>query len=146
MRDMPSKLNQLTESVIGAAIEVHRQLGPGFHESTYHRAMEIELEIRGVPFVSESPVELGYIGRSIGEGRVDLLVGGSIVVELNTVERIAPIHHAQVISYLKATRHTVGLLINFNIELLRDGVKRIVLSEKRPSSATSAPPRFNTHE
>jgi GxxExxY protein len=108
--------------------------------------MEIELEIRGVPFVSESPVELGYIGRSIGEGRVDLLVGGSIVVELNTVERIAPIHHAQVISYLKATRHTVGLLINFNIELLRDGVKRIVLSEKRPSSATSAPPRFNTHE
>ncbi|MEM9348220.1 MAG: GxxExxY protein [Planctomycetota bacterium] len=142
MNDMPEQTNELTEALIGAAIEVHRQLGPGFIESTYHRALEIELELRGVEFESEKPVALEYKGRPIGEGRLDLLLDGKVVIELKAVEKLAPIHQAQVISYLKATDLQVGLLINFNVEVLRDGIKRVVLSQSNlPSSANSAPPR-----
>ena len=128
MKDVPEQINQITEAIIGAAIEVHRQLGPGFLESTYHRALEIELEIQGIPYESEFPVKLGYKGRPIGEGRMDLVVRGHVIVELKDVEKLAPIHQAQVISYLKASGHTIGLLINFNTEVLRDGIKRVVLS------------------
>ena len=142
MNDMPEQVNDLTDPLIGAAIEVHRQLGPGFIESTYHRALEIELELRGVVFESEKPVALEYKGRPIGEGRLDLLLDGKVVVELKAVDKLAPIHQEQVISYLKATDLQVGLLINFNVEVLRDGIRRVVLSQsKLPSSANSAPPR-----
>ena len=128
MKDMPPQINELTDAIIGAAIEVHRLLGPGFLESTYHRALEVELKLRGVAFESESLIQLNYKGRSIGEGRIDLLLGGSVVVELKAVDKLAPIHQAQVISYLKATGHSVGLLINFNTEVLKDGIKRVVLT------------------
>lgn len=128
MRDMPVHINELTQAVIGAAMEVHRQLGPGFLESTYHRALEIELEIRAIPFKSESSIHLDYKGRTIGEGRIDLLIDDQVIVELKAIDKLAPIHQAQVISYLKATGHHIGLLINFNVELLRDGIKRVVLS------------------
>lgn len=142
MKDMPKQINDLTEAVIGAAIEVHRNLGPGFIESTYHRALEIELELRGVSFHSEKPVTLDYKGRPIGEGRLDLLVEGQLVIELKAVDHLASIHQAQVLSYLKATNLQVALLINFNVEVLRDGIKRVVLTQSNlPSSANSAPPR-----
>ncbi|MFI4860353.1 MAG: GxxExxY protein [Phycisphaerales bacterium JB063] len=142
MHEVPEELNRVTEAVIGAAIEVHRQLGPGFLEATYHRAMEIELELRGVLFDSETPVSLSYKGQPIGEGRLDLLVSEAVVVELKAVDSLAPIHHAQVISYLKATGHTLGLLVNFNVEVLRDGLKRVVFTQSDlPSSASSAPLR-----
>jgi GxxExxY protein len=142
MNDMPEQINRFTKAVIGAAIEVHRQLGPGFIESTYHRALEVELELNGITYDSEKPVALEYKGRPIGERRLDLLIDGQVVVELKAVDKLCSIHQAQVMSYLKATGLSVGLLINFNVEVLRDGIKRIVLTQpKLPSSANSAPPR-----
>ena len=126
MNEPDAQLDQLAHDVIGAAIEVHRVLGPGFLESTYAKALAIELTRGSIPFESESPIELLYKGEPLGEGRIDLLVAGRLVVELKAVEKLAPIHHAQVISYLKITGQSLGLLINFNEVVLRDGIKRII--------------------
>jgi GxxExxY protein len=108
-----AELEQLVTRVIGCLIEVHRSLGPGFLESVYHRAVEVELECQGIPFQSEKEIMLSYRGRDIGTHRLDMLVGGELVVELKTVERLAAIHYAQVRSYLKAIDRWVGLLANF---------------------------------
>jgi GxxExxY protein len=123
-----TETDRLAQEVIGAAIEVHRTLGPGFLESVYEQAMGIELGLRGISSGRQVPVAVDYKGRSIGESRLDLLVDGRLVVELKAVDQLAPIHTAQVMSYLKATRHQLGLLINFNVVRLKDGVKRVVLS------------------
>ncbi|MFK7789039.1 MAG: GxxExxY protein [Phycisphaeraceae bacterium] len=128
MQEPDQVLDAIAHSVIGAAIEVHRELGPGFLESTYAKALAIELSHRDIKFVQEAAIQLAYKGKLIGEGRLDLLVEDRLIVELKAAERIAPIHHAQVVSYLKATGKTIGLLINFNVEVLRDGIKRIILS------------------
>ena len=122
------KLNDLSRRVIGAAIEVHRLLGPGFLESIYEEALCIELGLRGVPFVRQVPTGVAYKGRSVGEARLDLIVDRSLVLELKAVDTIAPIHVAQVMSYLKATRLQLGLLITFNVTVLRRGIRRIVYS------------------
>jgi GxxExxY protein len=125
----PSKrLDRLARSVIGAAIEVHRHLGPGFLESVYEEALVIELDLRGIHLERQKPVAVVYKGHQIGEGRVDLLVGNELLVELKAVETLAPIHEAQLISYLKATGCHLGLLINFNVPTLRAGLQRVVLS------------------
>jgi GxxExxY protein len=130
MRREPSQeLDRLARAVIGAAIEVHRALGPGFLESVYEEALCVELELLGIPFARQQPVSVNYKGRAIGEGRIDLLVGGILIVELKAVEELASIHSAQVISYLKMTGHHLGLLINFNVPVLKDGIKRIILSD-----------------
>ncbi|MEM1353936.1 MAG: GxxExxY protein [Planctomycetota bacterium] len=118
-------MNQLTEQVIGAAIEVHRVLGPGYLESTYAKALAIELRHRGIQFEKESLVSLSYRGESVGEGRLDFLVEGKLILELKAVDHLHPIHTAQAISYLKATSHKIALLINFNVPVLKDGIKRI---------------------
>jgi GxxExxY protein len=115
-----------TRRVIGAAIEVHRALGPGFLESVYEEALAVELEIRGVAFRRQVPVELDYKGRRIGLARLDLLVEERLVVELKAADRLAPVHLAQVLSYLKATRLRHGLLLNFNVPALRLGIQRVV--------------------
>ena len=120
-------MNQLTESVIGAAIEVHRALGPGFLESTYGKALAIELRHRRISFEQEAPIAMSYRGESIGEGRLDFLVEGKLILELKAVDQLHPIHTAQAISYLKATGHKLALLINFNVPVLKDGIKRVVL-------------------
>ncbi len=114
-------------SVIGAAIEVHRQLGPGYLESMYEQALCVELHLRSVPFVCQAPIDAHYKGYSIGQARLDLLVGEVLIVELKAVDALAPIHTAQLISYLKLTGNHLGLLINFNTRVLRDGLKRVVL-------------------
>jgi GxxExxY protein len=114
--------------VIGAAIEVHRQLGPGYLEGVYEEAMCIELELRGVPFERQSKIAVPYKGAIIGESRVDLLVAGQLIVELKAVTSIAPIHRAQVLSYLKVTGRSLALLINFNVAVLRDGLHRVVFT------------------
>lgn len=129
MRDFDEDMNRLTEGVIGAAIEVHRTLGPGFLESSYEKVLCIEMGLRGIEHVVQHPVALKYKEHQIGEGRLDLLVDRKLVVELKAIDKLAPIHHAQVISYLKATKLEVGLLMNFNVEVLRDGIKRIVLTQ-----------------
>ncbi|MEM8783286.1 MAG: GxxExxY protein [Planctomycetota bacterium] len=140
MNDVDPKLNELTDRVIGAAISVHRVLGPGFLESSYQKALSIELQHLNIPHQCEAPIALKYRGQRIGDGRIDILVNDCLVLELKAVDKPAPIHQAQVISYLKATGHPLGLLINFNAETIRDGLQRIVFS-----SATSVPPRFNRH-
>lgn len=120
--------DRLTREVIGAAIEVHRVLGPGFDEGVYERALRVELELRRTPFESQVPVAIDYKGHPVGDGRMDIVVGGLIVVEMKAVDGLLALHTAQVITYLKATGLRLGLLINFNVPLLKDGLKRIVLS------------------
>lgn len=123
-----AKLDALAHAVIGAALEVHRNLGPGFLESLYEEALCIELKLRGIPFVRQPAISVAYKGQKIGESKLDLLVGGMLVVELKAVDVLAPVHSAQVLSYLKATGHQLGLLINFNSMILARAIKRIILS------------------
>lgn len=104
-------------------------LGPGYLESVYEEALAVELELRGIAFARQVGMAVNYKGKMVGEGRLDFLVGRDLVVELKAVEALAPIHHAQVISYLKATGHSLGLLINFNVRVLKDGLQRIVLTQ-----------------
>jgi GxxExxY protein len=120
-------INALTHSVIGAAIEVHRELGLGFLEAVYEEALALELEARFVPFHRQYGVSVNYKGQAIGEGRLDFLVNRRLVVELKAVDALLPIHTAQVISYLKTTKLQYGLLINFNVQTLTKGVRRVVL-------------------
>lgn len=120
--------DQFAHDVIAAALEVHKNIGPGYLESVYEEALGVELQLRCIPFERQRAVSVNYKGHHVGEGRIDLLVGGCLVVELKSVDSLAPIHTAQMISYLKSTRIQLGLLINFNVRLLKDGIKRIVLS------------------
>ena len=118
----------LTALVIGAAIEVHREMGPGLLESVYQACMECELHSRGVEFGRLVPVPIVYKGTVVGNDLVmDLYFPGQLVVELKAVEAIDPIHQAQLLTYLRLTKVHVGLLINFNVRVLRDGLKRMVL-------------------
>jgi len=125
-----SELDRLARDVIGAAIEVHRILGPGFLESVYEVAMCVELGLRGIPFVRQYLSSVDYKGHAVGEHRLDLLVGDVLVVELKAIDALAPVHTAQVMSYLKANGRQLGLSVNFNTPVLRQGIKRIVLSRK----------------
>jgi GxxExxY protein len=122
------QLDHLAYQVIGAAIEVHRQLGPGFLESVSEEAMCVELALRKIAFTRQLEVAIDYKGRAVGRGRLDLLVAECLVVELKAVEALAPIHSAQMISYLRLTKRQLGLLINFNVAVLRDGIRRVVLT------------------
>jgi GxxExxY protein len=126
----PSKeINETTHLVIGAAIEVHRSLGAGYLESIYEAALIQELTDRFVEFRPQYTVPIFYKGKEIGIHRLDFLVNERLVVEIKAVTEILPIHQAQIISYLRATDIPVGLLINFNVQRLRDGgIKRIVYS------------------
>jgi GxxExxY protein len=119
--------DKLTEKIIGCAIEVHRQLGPGLLESIYESAMCIELESAGIGFQRQVLVPIQYRGRLIGEHRLDLIVEKAVVVELKSVERFDPVFEAQLLTYLKLTSLRIGLLINFNSRLLRDGIRRFIL-------------------
>jgi GxxExxY protein len=122
------EFDALSHSVIGAAIEVHRVLGPGFLESVYEEALCIELKQRNISFVQQQVITVAYKGHPIGEGRLDVLVDNRLIIELKAVETLLPIHSAQLLSYLKATGYPIGLLINFNVPVLRQGIKRLVLT------------------
>ncbi len=128
MIEPSAKVDDLARAVIGAAVEVHTLLGAGSLESVYEQALAIELALRGIPFQQQFPIALSYKSQLVGEARLDFLVGGELVVELKAVESIHPIHQAQVLNYLKATKLSLGLLLNFNVELMRDGIKRVVLT------------------
>ena len=129
MIELDTPINELSRQIVGAAIEAHRVLGPGFLEFTYEEAMAIELTLRGIPYTSQVPVPVIYKGHPVGQGRLDLLVSDTIIVELKAVEVLAPIHSVQLLSYLRATGHKLGLLINFNVPLLKEGIKRIINSQ-----------------
>ena len=125
---MITPINQLTHEVIGAAIEVHRKLGPGLLESAYKECLCRELILRGVPFERERALPLEYKGIRLECGyRVDLLVGGIVVVEIKAVEVLAPIHDAQLLTYLRIGGWRVGLLINFNVVVLKNGIHRRII-------------------
>ena len=125
--DFPQELNDLSGQILGAAIEVHRQIGPGLLESIYEVAFDHELRLRGVAVERQGPVSVGDKDIQIGGQRLDLLVEGKIIVELKAVEFLSAVHEAQILSYLKAAGLRLGLLINFNVPRLIYGVRRFVL-------------------
>ena len=118
----------LTELVIGAAIEVHRIVGPGLLESVYQRCLEIELKLRGCPVEPQARLPLVYKGETLGDDLVmDLYFPNRLVVELKAVEKVLPVHEAQLLTYLRLSKTRVGLLINFNVPILINGLTRRVL-------------------
>ena len=117
----------MTEKIIGCAIEVHRNLGPGLLESIYERALCCEFNICGIQYESQVIVPVVYKGNNLGECRLDLLVEKEIILELKAVERMEPVFKAQLLSYLKMTGKRLGLLMNFNVPFLKDGVTRVIL-------------------
>ena len=125
---MVEELDRITEDIIGAAIEVHRELGPGLLESTYEACLAYELTQRGLKVERQKPLPVVYKRLKLDIGyRVDLLVEDRVIVELKAVDRLEPIHESQLLSYLRLSRCKVGLLINFNVRVLRDGLKRLIL-------------------
>ena len=117
----------LSKEIIGAAIEVHRNLGPGLLESAYEECLCRESAICGIAFERQKPLAVSYKGVKLDYGyRLDIVVGGLIILELKAVDQIEPIHEAQLLTYLKLSNLKLGILINFNVPILRDGIKRIV--------------------
>ena len=135
-RSIP-ELNRITSNVIGAAIEVHRNLGPALLESSYRECLCRELLLRGIAFEREKPLPLEYKGIHLGCGyRLDLLVDGCVVVEVKSIESLAPIHDAQLITYLRIGGWRVGLLINFNVAVLKSGIRRRILGYDNAEAIT----------
>jgi GxxExxY protein len=125
---MQLKQQETTEAIIGAAIEVHRHLGPGLLESAYRRCLVHELRLRGHAVKAEVPVPLEYKGERLDAGyRLDVLVDGKVIVEVKAAEALDPIHEAQLLTYLRLAGVEVGLLLDFHVAVLRDGIKRLVL-------------------
>ena len=119
---------ELTHEIRGAAIEVHRELGPGLLESAYEQCLCHELSRRRIPFQCQLDLPVEYKGLRLDCGyRIDVLVDNKVILELKAVELLAPIHEAQLMTYLKLSKMKVGLLMNFNVTLMKDGIKRIVL-------------------
>ena len=122
-------INDLTSNVIGAAIEVHKVLGPGLLESAYEECLSHELDLRKVPYARQKELKIEYKGVRLDCGyRLDLLVAGELILELKACEAIEKIHEAQLLTYLKLTHIKVGLLINFNVPVLKEGIKRLINS------------------
>jgi len=120
-------LNNLTEKIIGAAIEVHRHLGPGLLESAYETCLAYELENLGFQFTQQRSLPIQYKDIIIDQGyRVDLIVEEKVVVELKTVDKLTDVHAAQILTYMKLSNCKLGLLINFNVKLLKEGIRRFV--------------------
>ena len=125
------KVNELTEAIIGSAIEVHRLLGPGLLESAYQESLARELTLRQIPFEREKPLPLEYKGAKLDCGyRLDFLVANAVVVEVKAAEGLLPIHQAQLLTYMKLGGWKIGLIINFHESLLKNGIKRLVLGLK----------------
>jgi GxxExxY protein len=128
LEEPSTSADDLAAAVVDSALEVHRHLGPAFLESIYENALCHELSLRGVPFERQLVVPIRYKGTPVGEGRTDLVVGAQLIVELKALPTLLPVHLAQVLSYLKATGLTLGLLINFGERHLKAGVRRLVLT------------------
>jgi len=120
-------LKDITEKIIGCAIEVHSTLGPGLLESVYEEALAHEFKLRGIVFERQKEIELEYKGKRIGKHRIDYLVEQEVILEIKATEGINKIFEAQLLTYMKAMKKRVGLLINFNTERLKDGIKRLIL-------------------
>jgi len=126
---MFTHVNVLTKEIIGSAIEVHRNLGPGLLESAYQQCLARELQLKEIPYRYEWPMPLDYKGLRMKCGyRIDLLVADAVVVETKSIEAIAPVHEAQLLTYMRLGGWKVGLLINFNVVVLKNGIRRKVLA------------------
>ncbi|MGA9033553.1 MAG: GxxExxY protein [Sulfuricaulis sp.] len=123
-------IDEWVRRILAAAVEVPKHLGRGYLESVYEEALAIELALQKIRFVRQIPVPVQYKDHLVGQGRLDFLVNDELVVELKAVEALLPIHKAQVLSYLKATRRRLGLLINFNMPVLMRGVQRVIFSNE----------------
>ena len=135
-------INCITERIIGAAIAVHKELGPGLLESIYEECITFELHQRGLRFDRQVPIAIVYKGAPLKSAyRIDLVVEGKVIVELKSVASIDDIHKAQLLTYLRLSGCHPGLIINFNVALLKNGIKRLVLNLPEPPSASSAPLR-----
>jgi len=122
------EFDALSNKVIGCAIEVHRNLGAGLLESAYEKCLAYELEHNGIPYAVQVPVPVKYKGVQLDCGyRIDLLVDDKLIVELKSVDKLLNIHQAQLLTYMKLADVDIGLLINFNVQILKDGLKRVVL-------------------
>jgi GxxExxY protein len=131
MSNTSSKINELTEAILGSAIEVHRLLGPGLLESAYQESLARELTLRQIPFEREKPMPLEYKGAKLDCGyRLDFLIAEAVVVEVKAAEGLLPIHQSQLLTYMKLGGWKVGLIINFHESLLKNGIKRLVLGLK----------------
>jgi GxxExxY protein len=120
-------MNQLSSKIIGAAIEVHKTLGPGLLESTYEECLCHELSIQELLFEKQKPLSIDYKGKKLDCGyRLDIVVEKAVIIELKSCEQIEPIHKAQLLTYLKLSGLNLGLILNFNVSLMRDGIVRIV--------------------
>ena len=120
-------INRVTEQIIGAAIEVHRRLGPGLLESSYQACLSRELELRKIPYRPHVVLPLKYKGVEIGKGYViDFLIEERLVVEIKAVDKLLPIHSAQLLTYMRLQRVSAGLLMNFNVEILPHGIRRVL--------------------
>ena len=126
LRKHANDWDMTTARIIGAAIEVHRSIGPGLLESAYHACMEEELKLRGLEFRREVPIQLNYRGRSLECGyRVDFVIEG-VVVEIKAIEQVQPVHRAQLMTYLHLLRLPCGLLLNFHSAAMKDGITRVI--------------------
>jgi len=124
--EIPEELQTLSRQVIGAAIEVHRRLGPGMPEEACEGAMCIELTKRAIPFERQKIVEIRYHGVVVARAKFDLLVAGKLIVEIKSCETLAPVHRLQVLAYMRILKQPMGLLINFNVPILKQGIRRII--------------------
>jgi GxxExxY protein len=124
---LSGELEDLIETVLGCCLAVHRQLGPGLLEGIYSRAARMELEAKGIRFEAEKPVPVLYRNRVLCSQRLDLFIDGRVVLEIKAVDALHPIHVAQVLTYLRITGARVGLLVNFNVPALKQGIRRVIL-------------------
>ena len=135
---MEIERSELAQTVIGAAIEVHSALGPGLLESAYDRCLAHELQLRGLTFVRQRRLPIDYKGISLNYGyRVDFVVEGALVLELKTVDRLLPVHKSQLFTYLRLLQVRQGLLLNFHVEFMRDGIKSVLCPLREASQALS---------
>ncbi len=125
----PAEVNELSRDVIGAMIAVHTELGPGQPEEAYENALEIEFKERGISFQRQYRFDITYHGQVVARGRLDFLVDGKLILELKSVEVLTPTHRRRVIQYLRMTGVQLALLVNFNVNALKDGIARIILTK-----------------
>jgi GxxExxY protein len=133
------QLEQLATQLVDAAIEVHRELGPGLLESAYEVALCRELSLRNISFERQKPMPVRYKGTALDCGyRIDLLVEGAIIIELKAIEELTPLHEAQLLTYLKLTGCSIGFLLNFNTRQLKHGLKRLVHGLQEPIDCSAS--------
>ena len=129
--DKEGGINQITNKIIGAAIEVHRNLGPGLFETVYEQCLCYEFELRNVDFKRQMYMPIVYKGKTFENGfRADLLVEGQVIVELKAVNSLLPVHETQILNYLRLAKLDIGLIINFNVPVLKEGIKRVISARR----------------